>query len=159
MESFLRQFEKAPGFKPAFEFKRKMQASARSLQTSMVPLFHLADQLNTIKAEAERTVTECGAEIVPKGAAGSTFLGWGQESVQAVLRPLSSGPKVVSSLGQSIKLDDLGLSDSPRPFRPGSRSWLPRTRRSWKERWQKSTRISAGCTITCSTSPTRPAIA
>ena len=110
MERFLKQYEKMPGFQAAFKFKRKMHASARSLHTSMVPMFHLADQLTTIKAEAEHNVEECGAGIASKEAAGATFMGWGQDSVQAVLRPLSSAPKVEASLVQTIQLEDLGLS-------------------------------------------------
>ena len=49
----------------AFEFKRKMQASAKSLWTLMVPLFNLADTIATIKDEAEHTLNECGAVVIP----------------------------------------------------------------------------------------------
>ena len=45
---------------------RKMQASAKSLWTLMVPLFNLADTIATIKDEAEHTLDECGAVVIPK---------------------------------------------------------------------------------------------
>ena len=53
---------------------------------------------------------ECGAGVVSKEDAGATFLGWGQDSVQAVLRPLSSSLKVEANFEEAIKLDNLELS-------------------------------------------------
>ena len=51
-------YKKVPGYQAAFDFKNNMQASARALQTSMVPMFHLADTVTTIKVEAECTLDE-----------------------------------------------------------------------------------------------------
>ena len=38
-ESFLKDFEKVPGYKASFEFNKKMFASMRSQRTSLGPLF------------------------------------------------------------------------------------------------------------------------
>ena len=51
-EDFLKEYEKVPGFQTAFKFKRKIQASAKSLRTLMVPVFRLEDTIATIKAKA-----------------------------------------------------------------------------------------------------------
>ena len=44
-ESFLKDYEKVPGYKASFKFKNKMFASMRAQRTSLVPLFKLGDAL------------------------------------------------------------------------------------------------------------------
>ena len=48
-DEFLRDYKKVLGYKPAFKFKSKMQASMRSQRTSLVPLFMLADEDMKVK--------------------------------------------------------------------------------------------------------------
>ena len=48
-EAFLKDFEKNPSYKQAFDFKTKMFASLKSQRTSLVPLFRLTDQVSQVK--------------------------------------------------------------------------------------------------------------
>ena len=64
-EDFLKEYEKQPGFQAAFEYMRKMQASARSHRTGMIPLFHLADALMKTTEETRDTLDRCGAVVIP----------------------------------------------------------------------------------------------
>ena len=48
MDSFLKDFEKVPGYKSAFEFKNNMFASMRSQRTALVPLFKLRDDITPV---------------------------------------------------------------------------------------------------------------
>ena len=48
-ESFLKDYEKVPGYKASFEFKNKMFASMRAQRTSLVPLFKLGDEITWVK--------------------------------------------------------------------------------------------------------------
>ena len=65
METFLRDYEKVPGYRSAFEFKNKMFASMRSQRTALVPLFKLADKITCVKHDVEDTMGSCGAVIAP----------------------------------------------------------------------------------------------
>merc|ERR1712112_535547 len=112
-EDFFKEYEKEPGFQAAFEYMRKMQASARSHRTGMIPLFHLADALMKTTEETRDTLDRCGAGVIPDDKPEALYTGWGQESVPALLKPLLSGPKVDLSMqtAKDMKLDDLGLTD------------------------------------------------
>ena len=59
-EDFLKDYKKVPGFQAAFEYIQKMQASAKSLRTGMIPLFNLADTLVATTVETRATLDECG---------------------------------------------------------------------------------------------------
>ena len=48
-EAFLKDFEKNPSYKQAFDFKTKMFTSLKSQRTSLVPLFRLTDQIAQVK--------------------------------------------------------------------------------------------------------------
>ena len=112
-EDFFKEYEKQPGFQAAFEYMRKMQASARSHRTGMIPLFHLADALMKTTEETRDTLDRCGAVVVPDNEPEAQYTGWGQESVPALLKPLQSGLKVDLKMwtAEQLKLDDLDLSD------------------------------------------------
>ena len=64
-----------PGYKPAFEFKSKMQASMRSKRTLLVPLFMLADKVMKVKMEVDDTLDRCWAAIVEDDHAEVCFTG------------------------------------------------------------------------------------
>ena len=49
MEPFLKEHERNPFFKQAFDFKTKMFGSLKSQRTSLVPLFKLFDRLVEVK--------------------------------------------------------------------------------------------------------------
>ena len=83
-----------------------------SLQPSMVPLFHLADTVATIKGEEEQTLEKFGAVVVFRDDAAAHFLGWGQDCVQAVLRPLVSGPMVVCNIDRANALFEFNEGES-----------------------------------------------
>ena len=65
METFLRDYEKTPGYRSAFEFKNKMFASMRSQRTALVPLFKLGDEITWIKRDVEYKMGSCGAVLAP----------------------------------------------------------------------------------------------
>ena len=44
LEPFLKEHERNPSFKQAFDFKKKMFGSLKSQRTSLVPLFKLLDR-------------------------------------------------------------------------------------------------------------------
>ena len=93
---------------------RKMQASAKSLRTGMISLFHLADTLAATTVETRAALDECGAVVVPADEPAAQWTGWGQESVPALLKPLQSGPRVELKVdgSEELMLDDLGLDDN-----------------------------------------------
>merc|ERR1712114_144389 len=93
-EDFFKEYEKQPGYQAAFDYMRKMQASARSHRTGMIPLFHLADTLMKTTEEMRDALDRCGAVVIPDDEPEAMYTGWGQESVPALLKPLLSGPKV-----------------------------------------------------------------
>ena len=112
-EDFLKDYEKAPGFQAAFEYLWKMQASAKSLRTGMIPLFHLADTLLVTTVETRAILDKGWAVVVPADEVAAQWTGWGQESVPALLKPLLSGPRVELNMDRAehLKLDDLDLDD------------------------------------------------
>lgn len=77
----------------------------------MVSLFYLADTITTIKVEAECTLDKCKDVVIPMEDPAGHFLGFGQDSIQSVLRPLVFGPKVNVNVKMCLKLDNLGLTD------------------------------------------------
>ena len=64
-ESFLKHFEKVPGYKASFEFKNKMFASMRSQRTSLVPLYKLGDAVTRVKMQVDGTLDSSGAIVIP----------------------------------------------------------------------------------------------
>ena len=48
-EAFIKDFEKNPSYKQAFDFKTKMFTSMKSQRTSLVPLFRLIDSVAQVK--------------------------------------------------------------------------------------------------------------
>ena len=64
-DSFLKDFEKVPGYKASFEFKNKMFASMRSQRTSLVPLYKLADAVTRVKMQVDDTLDSSGAIVIP----------------------------------------------------------------------------------------------
>ena len=110
MEDFLRDYEKAPGYKASFEFKNKMFASMRSQRTALIPLFKLGDEITWIKRDVEDTMDSSGAVVIPRDDPDAGFSGWGGESVSAVYRPLQVPPQIdIESKPDDIFLDDLDL--------------------------------------------------
>ena len=87
MESFLKDYEKVPGYKSAFEFKNKMFSSMSSQRTALVPLFKLGDDITQIKRNVEDTMGSCRAVIAPQEYPDAGHSGWGGETVTAVYRP------------------------------------------------------------------------
>ena len=65
MENFLKDYEKTPGYKSAFEFKNKMFAFMRLQRTALVLLFKLGDDITQIKCDVEDTMGSCRAVIAP----------------------------------------------------------------------------------------------
>ena len=80
-ESFLKDYEKTPGYKASFEFKTKMFASMRSQRTSLVPLFKLTDFLAKVKQQVDETLDISVAVVVLDGDPEASFPGWGEEDV------------------------------------------------------------------------------
>ena len=76
-ESFLKDYEKTPGYKQSFEYKNKQFASIRMQRTSLVPLFKLVDELTQVKRDMDDTLDGCGAAVADKDDPSSEFLGWG----------------------------------------------------------------------------------
>ena len=110
MESFLKDYEKTPGYRSAFEFKNKMFASMRSQRTALVPLFKLGDDITRIKRDVEDTMGSCGAVIAPRDNPDAGHLGWGEETITAVYRPLQLPPQIdIDMKPDEIDLDDLDL--------------------------------------------------
>ena len=66
-ETFLKDFEKNPSFKAAFDFKTKMFASMKSQRTSLVPLFRLTDQIAQVKQHMDETLDICRAVVFLDG--------------------------------------------------------------------------------------------
>ena len=76
-ESFLKDYEKVPGYKTSFEYKNKMFASIRAQRTSLVPLFKLRDELTQVKRDMDDTLDGCGAGVAGREDPESGFTGWG----------------------------------------------------------------------------------
>ena len=63
-ESFVKDFEKVPGYKASFEFKNKMFTSMRSQRTSLVPFFKLGDMVARVKMQVDDTLDDNGAVVI-----------------------------------------------------------------------------------------------
>ena len=63
--SFLKDFEKVPGYKASFKFKNKMLVAMRSQRTSLIPLFKLGDVVTRVKMQVDDTLDSCGAVVIP----------------------------------------------------------------------------------------------
>ena len=96
-ESFLKDFEKTPGYKASFEFKTKMFTSMRSQRISLVPLFKLTDFVAKVKQQVDETLDNPEA----------SFTGWGEEDVPTVFKPLVVPPQVTIK----AEADELDLND------------------------------------------------
>ena len=97
-KDFMNDFEMVPSNKTHFEFKIKMQASQRSMKTSLVPLFKLADEIHQIKVALEDTLDVWEALGAPNNDASVKFKGKGKGIVSSVLRLLESSPRSMWSL-------------------------------------------------------------
>lgn len=107
-EDFFKEYEKMPGYQAAFDYMRKMQASARSHRIGMIPLFYLADTLMKTTEETRNALDGCRAVVVPDDDLEASFTGWGQELVPALLKPLLD---LRTWSVENMKLDDLGMTD------------------------------------------------
>ena len=83
-ESFLKDFEKVPGYKASFVFKNKMFASMRSQRTSLVPLFKLGDAVTRVKMQVDDTLDRCGAVVIPDNDPEAGYSSCGEEAVSGV---------------------------------------------------------------------------
>ena len=109
-ETFLKDFEKVPGYKASFKFKNKMFASMRSQRTSLVPLFKLWNMVTRVKMQVDDTLDSSGAVVVPDDNPEAGFSGWGEEAVSAVFKPLQSPPQIdIPTEDDELQLDDLEL--------------------------------------------------
>ena len=106
-ENFLKDFEKNPRYKASFDFKTKMFALMMSQRTSLVPLFKLTDFLARVKQHVDETLKISGTVVVPDDNPEAGFIGWGEEDVPLVFKPLLVPPQV--SIRQEH--DELDLSD------------------------------------------------
>ena len=106
-ENFLKDFEKNPRYKASFDFKTKMFALMMSQRTSLVPLFKLTDFLARVKQHGDETLEISGTVVVPDDNPEAGFIGWGEEYVPSVFKPLLVPPQV--SIRQEH--DELYLSD------------------------------------------------
>ena len=108
-EAFLKEHEKNPSYKQAFDFKTKMFGSLKSQRTLLVRLFRLTDHIAQVKQQVDETLDISGAVVIPEGhPEAGVNPGWGEDDVPAIFRPLLSSPKV--SLEQEAD-DELDLSD------------------------------------------------
>ena len=114
-KSFLKDFEKIPGYKASFEFKNKMFTSMRAQRTSLVPLFKLGDEITKVKQEMKDTLDSSKAVVIPRDHPEAGYSSWGQETVSSVSRPLQSPPQI----NVEEELAELDLSDlDPDPRDP-----------------------------------------
>ena len=94
-EAFLKEHEKNPSYKQAFDFKTKMFGSLKSQRTSLVPLFWLLDKVAQVKQMVDDTLDMSKAVVAPEGHPEvGPNPGWGEDDVPAIFRPLLSSPKV-----------------------------------------------------------------
>ena len=78
-EAFLKEFEKNPSYKQAFDFKTKMFTSMKYQRTALVPLFRLTDQVTQVKQQVDETLDICGAAVVPERNPEVGHTVWGDE--------------------------------------------------------------------------------
>ena len=96
MEPFLKEHERNPSFKQAFDFKTKMFGSLKSQRTSLVPLFKLINRLVEVKQQVDDNLDMSKAVIAPVGHPDvGPNPGWGEENVPAMFSPLLISPKVM----------------------------------------------------------------
>ena len=65
-EDFLKEHEKNPSYKQAFDFKTKMFGSLKSQRTSLVLLFKLLDKVVQVKQTVDDTLDMSGAVVTPE---------------------------------------------------------------------------------------------
>ena len=56
LEPFLKEHEKNPSYKQAYDFKTKMFGSLKAQRTALVPLFKLLDRLVEVKQQVDDTL-------------------------------------------------------------------------------------------------------
>ena len=94
LEPFLKEHERNPSFKQAFDFKTKMFGSLKSQRTSLVPLFKLLDRLVEVKQQVDDTLDMSKAVVAPVGHPDvAPNPGWGEDDVPAMFMPLLIHPK------------------------------------------------------------------
>ena len=94
MEPFLKEHEKNPSFKQAFDFKTKMFGSLKSQRTSLVLLFKLLDRLVEVKQQVDDTLDMSKAVIAPVSHPDvAPNPGWGEDDVPAMFMPLLIPPE------------------------------------------------------------------
>ena len=82
LEPFLKEHEKNPSYKQAYDFKTKMFGSLKAQRTSLVPLFKLLDRLVEVKQKVDDTLDMSKAVIAPVSYLGVAHNpGWGEENV------------------------------------------------------------------------------
>ena len=57
-KAFLKEHEKNPSYKQAFDFKTKMFGSLKSQRTSLVPLFRLLDSVAQVEQQGDETLLD-----------------------------------------------------------------------------------------------------
>ena len=107
--NILNEYKHVPSYKTQYELKSKTKAFLRLKKTSLVPLFKLADEVTRVRMEVEETMDACEAAVIGKDHVNAYFLGWGQESVPAMLRLLQFAPKFMLNSEDQPDLSDLGL--------------------------------------------------
>ena len=81
-EPFLKEFEKNPLYKQAFDLKTKMFGSLRSQRSSLVSLFKLLDKVAEVKQLVNDTLDMSMAVVAPVGHPDvSPNPGWSEENV------------------------------------------------------------------------------
>ena len=93
-ESFLKDYEKTPGYKASFDFKTKMFTSMRSQRTSLVPLFRLTDSVTQVKQHVDETLDISWAVVIPESNPEAGYTGSGEEDVPTIFKPLLAPPQV-----------------------------------------------------------------
>ena len=95
MEPFLKEYERNPSFKQAFDFKTKMFGSRKSHRTSIVPLFKLLDRLAEVKQQVDDNLDMSKAFFAPVGLKHvPPNRGWGENDVPAIFMPLLIHPSL-----------------------------------------------------------------
>ena len=86
-EAFLKDYEKNPSYKQAFDFKTKIFASMKSQRTSLVLLVRLTYQIVLIKQQVDETLDISGAVVIREGNPEAGYTSRGEEDVPAIFRP------------------------------------------------------------------------
>ena len=111
-ETFLKDHEKNPAYKQAFDFKNRMFQSLKSQRTSLVSILKLTDEVTAIKQRVDEALDMSGAVAAFQEHPESRALGLGEEDVPVIFKPLLSSPKVplVMDMGQLDLSDIRGLT-------------------------------------------------